>query len=102
MAPSIDQDDLDRANEELLTIAKKYGLNSSMLKDIVILRNRGMNNAEIASHLGVHRNTVRRYVDALDQMDQEELIKLLGLICVVGAGAYLFLQFLASLGGNNR
>lgn len=93
--------DEDRANEEFVRIARKYNLNPVILREIMILRNKGMNNAYIAQHLGINRNTVNKYVNALNEMKNEDLMNLLGLIAILG-GAYLFVKILQSLGGNNE
>jgi hypothetical protein len=98
MTPGCNKGVLDRANEEFVRMSKKYNLNPPVLKEIVILRNRGMNNVQIARRVGMNRNTVNKYINTLEQMNQEELIKMLGLICLTGAGAHPFLQFLSSHG----
>ena len=67
--------DEDRANEKIVEIARKYGLNPGMLRDILLLRNRGMNNGQIADQMGINRNTVNKYVNALNEMNQNDLLQ---------------------------
>jgi transcriptional regulator with XRE-family HTH domain len=99
MSFNIDQ---DRANEEIVRIARKYDLNPVMLKEIVWQRNRGLNNAEIAQQLGINRNTVNKYVNALNEMNKDDLLSLLALIAIITAGAYLLSQLFEALNGGNR
>lgn len=94
--------DEDRINEKIVEIAKSYRLNPGMLRDILILRNRGMNNAQIAAHMGINRNTVNKYIDALSQMDQKDLVELLALVALIGAGAVIIGALLQSLFGDER
>lgn len=89
----------DRANEKLVEIARKYGLNPGMLRDILLLRNRGMNNGQIADHMGINRNTVNKYVNALNEMSQNDLLELLALVAIIGAGAIIIGSLLESLFG---
>jgi len=98
MSPTFDE---DRANEKIVQIARKYGLNPGMLRDIVILRNRGMNNAQIANHMGINRNTVNKYVNALNEMNQNDLLEFLALIAIIGAGALVIGELLKSLLGED-
>jgi DNA-binding MarR family transcriptional regulator len=99
MNPEINE---DRANEKLVEIARRYNLNPGMLRDIVILRNRGMNNAQIADHMGINRNTVNKYVNTLNEMNQNDLVSLLALIAIIGAGALVIGALLESLFGEDR
>lgn len=92
----------DRLNEKIVGIARKYGLNPGMLRDIVILRNRGMNNAQIANHMGINRNTVNKYVSALNEMDQNDLVELLAWIAIIGAGAFLIGEILKEIFGEGH
>jgi len=94
--------DQDRANEEIVRIAHKYDLNPVMLKEIVWQRNRGLNNGEIAQQLGLNRNTVNKYVNALNDMNKDDLLSLLALIAIITAGAYLLSQLFEALNGGNR
>jgi transposase-like protein len=94
--------DQDRANEEIVRIARKYDLNPVMLKEIVWQRNRGLNNAEIAQQIGINRNTVNKYVNALNEMNKDDLLSLLAFIAIITAGAYLLSQLLEALNGGNR
>jgi len=94
--------DVNRANEKFIQIAKKYSLNPLMLKEIMLLRNRGMNNAEIALQLGINRNTVNKYVKALTEMDNEDFLALIALVAIIGAGAILIGKIIDYLiGGEN-
>ena len=94
--------DEDRLNEKIVEIARRYGLNPGMLRDILILRNRGMNNAQIASHMGINRNTVNKYVNALNEMNQKDLVELLALVAIIGAGAVVIGALLQMLFGEDR
>ncbi len=93
--------DEDRINEKIVEIAKKYDLNPGMLRDILIHRNRGMNNAQIANQMGINRNTVNKYVNALNEMNQNDLLELLALVAIIGAGAMIVGALLESLFGDN-
>jgi len=93
--------DEDRVNEKIVEIARKYGLNPGMLRDILILRNRGMNNGQIATHMGINRNTVNKYVNALNDMNQNDLLQLLALVAMIGAGVIVINSLLKSLFGEN-
>ena len=99
MSPTFDE---DRVNKKIVQIARKYGLNPGMLRDIVILRNRGMNNAQIANHMGINRNTVNKYVNALNEMNQNDLLELLALIAIIGVGALVIGELFKSLFGEDR
>jgi len=94
--------DEDQINEKIVEIARRYGLNPGMLRDILLFRNRGMNNAQIANHMGINRNTVNKYVNALNKMDQQDLFALLALVAVIGAGAVVIGALLKSLFGDDR
>jgi DNA-binding MarR family transcriptional regulator len=91
--------DEDRVNEKIVEIARRYNLNPGMLRDILILRNRGMNNAQIANHMGINRNTVNKYVNHLNEMNQNDLVELLALVAIIGAGAVVIGALLESLFG---
>jgi DNA-binding MarR family transcriptional regulator len=94
--------DEDKANYEIINIARKYDLNPVLLRAIVLQRNRGLNNAQIAQHLGIHRNTVNKYVTALEEMNKDDLLKLLAIIAIIGAGAVLFAQILETIFGGGE
>ena len=94
--------DEDRANEKIVEIARKYGLNPGMLRDILILRNRGMNNGQIADQMGINRNTVNKYVNALNEMNQNDLLQLLALVAIIGAGALIINGLIKSLFGDTE
>jgi len=89
--------DQDRANGEIVRIARKYYLNPVLLKEIVWQRNRGLNNAEIADQLGINRNTVNKYVNSLNEMNKDDLLSLIAFVAIIMAGAYLLGQLLDSL-----
>ena len=93
--------DEDRINEKIVEIARRYGLNPGMLRDILIFRNRGMNNGQIANHMGINRNTVNKYVNALNEMDQKDVLELLALVAIIGAGAMIIGTLLQSLFGDD-
>ena len=89
--------DEDKANYEIIGIAKKYDLNPVLLRAILLQRNRGLNNAQIAQYLGIHRNTVNKYVNALEEMNKDDLLKLLAIVAIIGAGAILVGQILEEI-----
>ncbi len=94
--------DEDRVNEKIVEIARRYSLNPGMLRDILILRNRGMNNAQIATQMGINRNTVNKYVNALNDMNQKDLGELLALVAIIGGGAIIIGALLQSLFGGDE
>ncbi|WP_214020924.1 hypothetical protein [Methanoculleus sp.] len=88
--------DEHRANERFEEIARKHRLDPVILRNIMIERNKGYNNAEIAEHLDLNKNTVGKYVSALNAMSEEDLRTLLLIIAIIGAGAFL-LAFAAAM-----
>ncbi|GLI46037.1 hypothetical protein [Methanoculleus bourgensis] len=88
--------DENRANERFEEIARKHRLDPTILRNIMIERNKGHNNAEIAEHLNLNKNTVGKYVAALNSMSDEDLRALLLIIAIIGAGAFL-LAFAAAM-----
>ena len=88
--------DEKRAKERFEEIARKHKLDPDILKKIMIERNKGYNNADIAKHLSLNKNTVGKYVNGLNKMSDEDLKTLLLIIGLIGAGAFL-LAFAASM-----
>jgi len=93
--------DEDRINEKIVEIARRYNLNPGMLRDILIHRNRGMNNAQIADVMGINRNTVNKYINALNKMNQNDLLSLLALVALIGAGVMVIGALLKELLGED-
>ncbi|MBP2132954.1 DNA-binding NarL/FixJ family response regulator [Methanomicrobium sp. W14] len=93
MALNVDE---DRAKERFEEIALKHHLDPEILQRIMLERNKGYNNAEIAERLDLNKNTVGKYVSALNTMSDEDLKTLLLIIALIGAGAFL-LAFAATM-----
>lgn len=91
---------MDRTNKEMVKIAKKYNLNPGMLRDILNHRTRGMNNIQIATRMGINKNTVSKYVNALNDMNQSDFVELLTLVAIIGAGAIVINSLLHSILGD--
>lgn len=86
MMPTVDE---EFANARFIEIARRYDLNPDTLRTVMYARSKGMNNGEIAEIANVSRNTVNKYVHALNEMDDEDLKTLLFIIAIIGAGAFL-------------
>lgn len=84
-----DEYDLGNANRKFIQISKKYGLNPVLLRQIITLRNKGYNNAEISRETGISRNTVNRYVSAFEKMPEEDLTLIIVLVSLIAAGAII-------------
>lgn len=80
---------MEDINRRYVEMAKKYGFNPVLLREIIRLRNRGYNNSEIALQLGISRNTVTNYLEKLKKTDDEEFLELLILIAAILGGAML-------------
>ena len=81
--------DEEFANERFIEIAKKHDLNPEILREIMFYRNKGLNNGEIAEATGHNRNTVYKYLNALNAMSDEDLRTLLLILAIIGSGAFL-------------
>jgi DNA-binding NarL/FixJ family response regulator len=64
-------------NQLFNALAKRYSLNPLILKEIIILNNRGYSNKEIAEMTGVSRNTVASYLRKLKDMEAPDFMKLI-------------------------
>ena len=90
-------DDIERANEKFIQIAKKYKLNPTLLKEVMLLRNKGYNNLQISEQTGINKNTVNKYVTVLGKMDNNDIMTLLAMIAIIIAGGYLLAKFFEAL-----
>jgi DNA-binding NarL/FixJ family response regulator len=61
-----------------------------------------MNNAQIANHMGINRNTVNKYVNALNEMNQNDLLELLALVAIIGAGAIAISALIKTIFGDEN
>lgn len=61
-------------------ISKQHGFKPPILKEIVFLRSKGYNNVEIASSVGVSRNTVSHYLEKLREMRDAEMAEMISLV----------------------
>ncbi len=78
----------DVLEDELRKIAEKYGLNHVHLKEIVRYSSRGLNQSDISKKVGVSRNTVRKYVDKLKNMDKSDFKKIVVITSLLFGGMY--------------
>jgi len=90
-------DNIERANEKFIQISKKYKLNPALLKDIMLLRNKGYNNLQISEQTGINKNTINKYVAALGEMENNDLMTLLAMIAIITAGVYLLAKLFEAL-----
>ena len=89
----IDEEEL---HKNLVEISKRYRLNPTFLREIVILRNRGFNNSEISERTGIARITVNNYVTALEKMPQSDLFKIILIIIGIVGGTALVASIIKS------
>lgn len=88
-ASNLTPNNLDKANQKVVEISKRYGLNPTLLKEIMLLRNKGLNNISISEKTGINKNTVNKYVNALGEMENNDFIELLLGVAVIFGGVYL-------------
>jgi len=79
----------DALNQRLVGLAKKYGLNPIILREIILLRNQGYNNSEIANRVGISRQTVAKYLETLKTMEKEDLFNSVMITLLIIGGAAL-------------
>ena len=84
----------DRLNQKYLELCEKYNLNPTLLKDILIYRNRGLKNVEIAQKIGVTSRTVNDYVSAIKKLETDELLQTILYTTLFIGGAYLLSELL--------
>ncbi len=77
-------------NQLFIALAKRYGFNPLVLKEVIILNNRGYNNLEIAEMLGISRNTVSSYLKKLKNMESPDFMRLI-LYSLLAHGGLFFL-----------
>lgn len=71
-------------------LARRYGFNPLVLKEVIILNARGYTNLEIANMLGISRNTVAKYLKKLKAMESPDFIRLV-LFAILAHGGLYFL-----------
>lgn len=72
----------DRAEEGILEIAKKYHLQALTLRFILLSRNLGLSNVGVAKKYGTNRNTINKYVRALENMDRDDIWALMCFVSI--------------------
>jgi DNA-binding NarL/FixJ family response regulator len=77
-------------NQLFTSLARRHGFNPLVLKEIIILNNRGYNNQEIASMLGISRNTVSSYLKKLQKLDTPDFMRLV-IYALLAEGGLFFL-----------
>lgn len=75
-------------NQLFNALAKRHGLNPLILKEIIILNNRGYSNKEIAEMAGVSRNTVASYLGKLNEMEEPDFMKLVLYAVLIHGGLH--------------
>jgi len=85
----VSRDDIFWVNKQYAALAQKHGLNPALLKDIIILNNRGFSQTRIASMLNISRQTVSSYLKTMGEMPQTDLTKLLINIGLIVGGIYV-------------
>ena len=66
---------------EFVDLAKKHRMHPLYLHNILRFRILGVGNSEIATLIGVNRNTVNRYVNIMSKIPVEEALRLAELVC---------------------
>ena len=84
----------DCLEDELRRIAEKHSLNPVHLKEVVRHSSQGMNQSEIAEKVGVSRNTVRKYLSELKEMDKSDTKKLVVITSLLFGGMYFLYEML--------
>lgn len=80
--------------DELRKIAERHELNPVHLKEIVRHSSRGMNQSEIAEKVGVSRNTVRKYLSEIKEMDKTDVKKIVLITSLLFGGMYFLYEML--------
>ncbi len=75
-----------KLTKEYVELSRQYGMNSIYLKEILILRQRGLNNKEIAQQTGISPTTIGAYMDKLNTLDRKEVLRITVLALVAVAG----------------
>ena len=81
-------------NKRFVQLAKKHSMNPVLLREIIDLRNRGLNYSQIAERTGISRETVASYLQKLGAMDKrDKWLLIVGtglLVCGAGLIGYFF------------
>lgn len=80
--------------KQLVKLSRKYRLNPTFLREIIILRSRGINNLEISERTGIARVTVNNYVATLEEIDKIDLWRIIGTIIAIAGGTALLYSIL--------
>ncbi len=80
--------------DELRSIAEKHNLNPVHLKEIVRYRSKGLKQSGIADKVGVSRNTVRKYISEIREMNRSDFKKLVVISSLLFGGMYFLYDML--------
>lgn len=90
----MEQMQLRDLTQKYVEFCKEHKLNPQIMREILLLRNQGLNNTIIANTLGISRITVNYYVNKLNELNLQDLVKLIILVGLIYGGLAVLSEIL--------
>ena len=90
----MEQTQIRDLTQQYVEFCRQHDLSHQIMKEILLLRSQGLNNTQIADTIGVSRVTVNTYVSKLNELNFQDLIKLIIFVGLIFGGLTVLSEIL--------